>query len=96
LTELWSHKLIATLIAIRPEHHFGQEVLHGDLQCLHYHLVGLHMLYPKIDKVMEFPSRLNVKQILENLSLETRFIALFGHLKQIIPDLNNFCRFAHL
>jgi hypothetical protein len=54
LTELCSHKLIATLIANPPELHFGQEVLHGYLQCLHYDLVNMHKLSPQIDEVMEF------------------------------------------
>jgi hypothetical protein len=61
LTELCSHRLVATLIANPAELHFGQEVLHGDLKCLHYYLVDMHKLSPKIDEVMEFPRRLNVK-----------------------------------
>jgi hypothetical protein len=54
LTELCSHKLIATPIANPLELHFGQEVLHGDLKCLHYDLVDMHKLTPKIQEVMEF------------------------------------------
>jgi hypothetical protein len=57
--------MIATLIANRPELHFGQGVLHGDLQCLHYDLVEVHKLSRQINEVMEFPKGLNVKQILE-------------------------------
>jgi hypothetical protein len=46
LTELCSHRLIATLIGNPPKLHFGQKVLHGDLQCLHYDLVDMHKLSP--------------------------------------------------
>jgi hypothetical protein len=42
LTELCSHRLIAN----PPELHFGQEVHHGDIQYLHYDLVGIHKLSP--------------------------------------------------
>jgi hypothetical protein len=43
-TELCSHRLIPTLITNPPELHFGQEVLRGDLQYLHYDLVDMHKL----------------------------------------------------
>jgi hypothetical protein len=48
-----SHRLIATLIANPPKLHFGQEVLHGDLQWLDYYLVDMHKISPKIQEVME-------------------------------------------
>jgi hypothetical protein len=97
LTKLCSHRLIATLIANPSELYFGQEVVHGDPQCLHYYLVDVHRLSPQIDEVMEFPKRLNVKQILKKLSIcKLGCIALFGPFKQILLDLNNCCRFAHL
>jgi hypothetical protein len=54
LTELWSHRLIATPIANQTEVHFGQEVCHGDLQCLHYDLIDMYKLSPQIDEAMEF------------------------------------------
>jgi hypothetical protein len=54
LTQLCSHGLIAILIEILPELHFGQEVFDGDLQYLHYNLVDMHKLSPEIDKVMQF------------------------------------------
>jgi hypothetical protein len=38
-TELWSDRSIASLIANAPELHFGQEVLHGDLQGLDSDLI---------------------------------------------------------
>jgi hypothetical protein len=43
-TDLWSNRLIATLIAIAPGLHFGQEVPHGDLQRLYYDLNDMHTL----------------------------------------------------
>jgi hypothetical protein len=35
LNELWSDRLIENLIPNPSKLHFGQEVLHGDLQTLH-------------------------------------------------------------
>jgi hypothetical protein len=66
-------------------------VLHGDLKCLYYHLIGMQKLSPKIQEVMEFQLWLIFK-----LSLETGCIDLFGPLKQILLDLSNFCRFENL
>jgi hypothetical protein len=54
LTDLCPSRLIATLFTNRPELHFGQGVLHGDLQSLHYHLVDMCKLSPKIQEVIEF------------------------------------------
>jgi hypothetical protein len=65
---LCSHGLIANLIENPPELQLGQEVIHGNLQCLCYDLVDIHKLSPQIDEVIEFPRRLNVKQILEKIS----------------------------
>jgi hypothetical protein len=42
------YSLITILIANTPELLFGQEVLHGDLQYLHYYLVDMHKLSFKI------------------------------------------------
>jgi hypothetical protein len=50
---------------IPPELNFGQEMLHGDLQCLHYDLVGMNKLAPKISEVMLFQKQLIVMLILE-------------------------------
>jgi hypothetical protein len=65
LTDLWSYKLIATLFLNRPELHFGQGVVHGDIQSLCYHLVDMHKLTPKIQEIMEFQKWLIIKLILE-------------------------------
>jgi hypothetical protein len=46
--------LIATPIANPPKPHFRPEVFHGDLQYLHYDMVGMHKLSPRIYEVMEF------------------------------------------
>jgi hypothetical protein len=62
LTEMWPYRLIAMLLANPPQLHFGQEVLHGDLQCLHYHLSDMQTQYPKIGEDVEFSKVLNVKQ----------------------------------
>jgi hypothetical protein len=71
LTEMCSHRLIATIIANRPELHFGQGVLHGDIKYLHYRLVDMHKLSPKIQEVIEFQRWLIVELIWEKLCLET-------------------------
>jgi hypothetical protein len=65
LTDLCSYRLIATLFANLPELHFEQGVFHGYLQSLHYHMVDMHKLSPKIQEVMEFQIWLIVKLIRE-------------------------------
>jgi hypothetical protein len=98
LTELCSHRLIATLIANPLELRFRHKVLHSDLQPLHYDLIDMHKLSPQIDEVMAFLRRINVNQYWRNFSevWKLSWIALFWPLKQLIADLNNFCGFAHL
>jgi hypothetical protein len=54
LTKMCSDRLMETLIANTPDLHFGQEVLLGDLQCLHYHIVDMDKLSPRIQEVIEF------------------------------------------
>jgi hypothetical protein len=54
LTDLCSNRLIATIFPNRTKFHFGQGVLHGDLQSLDYYLVDMHKLSPKIQGVVEF------------------------------------------
>jgi hypothetical protein len=48
LTDLCLNRLIATIVPNRSELHFGQGVLHGDLQSMHYHLVDMLKISPKI------------------------------------------------
>jgi hypothetical protein len=61
LNELWSDRLIEILIANRSKLHFGQEVLHCDLQGLDYDMDDIHTLTPQIKEDMEFQRGLNVK-----------------------------------
>jgi hypothetical protein len=61
LKELWSDRIIGILIPNTPELHFGQRVLHGDLQRLDYDLGDMHTLTLKIKKDIEFQSGINVK-----------------------------------
>jgi hypothetical protein len=79
-----------------PELKLGQVVLHGGLNTLHSDLVDMHKLTHNIAVVMEFQKRLIVKLILGNSVGKSVFLALIGPLKQILSDLNNFCRFVHL
>jgi hypothetical protein len=61
LIELWSDRLIASLIAIAPEIHFGPEVLHGDLQILYSDMGDMHTLTLKTKEDFEFQTELIVK-----------------------------------
>jgi hypothetical protein len=54
LTELWSDTLIKILIANPSKLHFGQEVLHGDLQRLYYDLDDMNTLTLKVKEDIEF------------------------------------------
>jgi hypothetical protein len=67
LIELWSDRLLETLAANSSKLHFGQGLLHGDLQILYYCLGDRHTLYPNIEEDMEFTIVLIVKQKLEEI-----------------------------
>ncbi len=68
LTELWLDRLLETLVANPSKLHFGQGLLHGDLQRLYYGLGDRHTPYPNIEEDMEFTKVLIVKQkLVENL-----------------------------
>jgi hypothetical protein len=70
---LWSDRLLAHLIANAPEFHFGQEVVHGNLQGLEYDLDDIHTLTIKIKKDIEFQRGIIVKAIiLENFPSSLR------------------------
>jgi hypothetical protein len=58
---LWSDRLIETLIANPSKLHFGQEVLHDDLQGLDYDLSDIHTPTLKIKEDIEFQRGINVK-----------------------------------
>jgi hypothetical protein len=54
LNELWSDRLIEILVPNPSKIHFGQEVLHGDLQRLCYDLGDMDTLTPQIKEDIEF------------------------------------------
>jgi hypothetical protein len=58
---LWSDRLIEILIAKPSKFHFGQEVLHCDLQRLDYDLGDMHTLTLQIKEDIEFQRGINVK-----------------------------------
>jgi hypothetical protein len=63
LTKLCSISLVATAIENSPELKCRQGVLHGALQTLHYDLIDMNKLTPKIEEVIAFTKWLNDKQI---------------------------------
>jgi hypothetical protein len=67
LIELWSDRLIETLVANPSMLHFGQGFLHGDLQRLYYGLDDMNIAYPNIEEDIEFTIVLIVKQKLEEI-----------------------------
>jgi hypothetical protein len=58
---LWSGRLVEILIANLSKLHFGQEVLHGDLQILYYDMGDMHILTLKTKEDIEFQRGINVK-----------------------------------
>jgi hypothetical protein len=88
LTKLSSISLVATPIANPPELNFGQGVLHGALQTLHYDLIDMHNLTPDIQEVIAFTKWLSDKQIQRKCAVwNLDYIAIFGHLEQLFPQL---------
>jgi hypothetical protein len=61
LKELWSDKSIEICIPNAPELHFGQGLLHGDIQGLLYDISDMHTLTLKIKEDIEFQRGINVK-----------------------------------
>jgi hypothetical protein len=61
LAELWSDRLLETLVANPSKLHFGQEVLHGDTQRLDYDLDDMHTPTPQSKEDIEFQRGINVK-----------------------------------
>ncbi len=61
MKELWSDRLLEILIANPSKLHFGQEVIHGDLQGLYYDLGDLDTLTPQIKDDIEFQKGLVVR-----------------------------------
>jgi hypothetical protein len=76
LKELWSDRLIEILIRNAPELHFGQGLLHGDLQRLDYDLGDRYTLNSMIKEDIEFQRGILIKLKPGNfLSLETELIS---------------------
>jgi hypothetical protein len=65
---LCSDRRIEILIANPSKIHFGQEVLHGDLQILYYDLGDRYTLTPKIKEDIEFQKVIIVKLKPEKIS----------------------------
>jgi hypothetical protein len=61
LIELWSDRLLETLVANPSKLHFGQGLLHGDLHRLYYGLGDRHTPYANIEEDVEFRIVLIVK-----------------------------------
>jgi hypothetical protein len=62
LKELWSDRLLETLVANPSKLHFGQGLLHGDIQRLYYGLYERNTPYLNIEEDMKFTKVLIVKQ----------------------------------
>jgi hypothetical protein len=65
LKELWSDRLFETLVTNPSKLHFGQGLLHGDLQRWYYGLGDRHTPYLNIEEDMEFTIVLIVKHKLD-------------------------------
>jgi hypothetical protein len=96
LTELWSISLFATAIETSPDLHCGQGVLHGALWTLQYDHVDMHKITPTIEEVIALTKWLTDKQFSAKLAVWILgYVAIFGLLKQLSPQLHNLCKFAH-
>jgi hypothetical protein len=61
LNELWSDRLTEILIVNSSKLHFGQEVLHCDIQGLYYDLGDMYTLNLQIKEDIEFQREINLK-----------------------------------
>jgi hypothetical protein len=97
LTELWSIKLVATAITNPTELNFGLGVLHGALQTLHYNLIDMHKLTPKIQEVIAFTMWLSDKQIQRKCGcLESGLYSHIWTLRTIVFSAPNFMQICTL
>jgi hypothetical protein len=72
-------------------------VLHGALETLHFDHIDMHKLTPKILEVIAFTMWLTDRQIQQkNVVWNLGYIAIFGPLEQLSPQLPILCKFAHL
>jgi hypothetical protein len=67
LKELWSDRLLETLVANPSKLHFGQVLLYGDLQIFYCGLGDRHTPYLNIEEDMKFTKVLIVKQKREEI-----------------------------
>jgi hypothetical protein len=67
LKELWSDRLLETLVANPSKLHFGQRLLHGYLQEWYYGLGDRNTPYLNIEEDMEFTIVLIIKQKLNEI-----------------------------
>jgi hypothetical protein len=83
LIELWSDMPLETLVANPSKLHFGQELLHGDLQRFYYGLCDRHTPYLNIEEDIKFTIVLIVKQKLDEICTksETELICSVWTLK---------------
>jgi hypothetical protein len=65
LKELWSDRLLETLVPNPSKLRFGQGLLYFDIQRLYYGLDDRHTPYLNIEEDMEFTIVLIVKQKLD-------------------------------
>jgi hypothetical protein len=72
LKELWSDRLLETLVANPSTLHFGQGLLHGDIQRLYYGLGDRHTPYLNIEEDMKFTIVLIVKQKLDEICTKSK------------------------
>jgi hypothetical protein len=97
LTKLCSISLGATAIANTPELNCGQGVLDGALQTLHYHLIDMHKVTPKIQEVIAFTKWLTDKQIsAKTCSLESGLHSHLWTLGTIVSPAPNFMQICTL
>jgi hypothetical protein len=69
---LSSDRLVATLIANPPDLLLEEEVIHSDLETLHYDLGDMYKPTPEMEEDIGFQKEIIVKQFLKILlSLET-------------------------
>jgi hypothetical protein len=89
--------LVVTAIETPSELNFGQGVFHCALQTLLYDLIDMHKLTPKIEEVIVFTKWLSDKQISAKRAVwNLGYIAIFGPLEQMSPQLPILCKFADL
>jgi hypothetical protein len=63
-------------------------MLHGALETLHYDLIDMHKLTPKVQEVIAFTNWLTDKQIQWKRAVwNLGYIAIFGPLEQLSPQL---------